>query len=201
MNDLLFGTTKSFQESLEKAIEITQKALAVNEDHPDGHAMLGYLYCYKREYDKAIAEGERAVTLNPGGAMAHSMYGLILTYAGRPEEAIPLLRKAVRLNPFGPSWYYLYLGHAYRDTGQFEEAVATYKRALLTSPNNIVAHVNLTAIYSMMGREKEARAEAGEVLRVNPKFSLDYWAKAISVYKDKSAIDNVIGALRKAGLK
>jgi adenylate cyclase len=53
----------------------------------------------------------------------------------------------------------------------------------------------------MMGREKEARAEAAEVLRVNPKFSLDYSARIISVFKDQSVIDNIIGAVRKAGLK
>ena len=31
----------------------------------------------------------------------------------------------------------------------------------------------------MMGREEEARAEAAEVLRINPKFSVDYFAKIL----------------------
>jgi Tfp pilus assembly protein PilF len=52
----------------------------------------------------------------------------------------------------------------------------------------------------MMGREKEARAEAEEVLRIDPKFSLDYFAKA-HPYKDQSQTDKVVNALRKAGLK
>jgi hypothetical protein len=52
----------------------------------------------------------------------------------------------------------------------------------------------------MMGREKEARAEAAEVLRINPKFSLDSYAKMIP-YKDQSQTDKIINALRKAGLK
>ena len=52
----------------------------------------------------------------------------------------------------------------------------------------------------MMGREKEARAEAAEVLRINPKFSVDSWAKRLP-YKDQSVTDNLINALRKAGLK
>ncbi len=52
----------------------------------------------------------------------------------------------------------------------------------------------------MMGREKEARAEAAEVLRINPKFSLDYFAKTLP-YKDQSVTDKVVNALRKAGLK
>ena len=52
----------------------------------------------------------------------------------------------------------------------------------------------------MMGREKEARAEAAEVLRINPKFSLDYFVKTLP-YKDQKVINNLIDALRKAGLK
>jgi hypothetical protein len=52
----------------------------------------------------------------------------------------------------------------------------------------------------MMGREKEARDEAEEVLRINPKFTLDSLIKIIP-YKDQSISDNYINALRKAGLK
>ena len=51
-----------------------------------------------------------------------------------------------------------------------------------------------------MGREKEARAEAAEILRINPKFSVDYFAKTIS-NKDQSVSDRAVAALRKAGLK
>ena len=53
----------------------------------------------------------------------------------------------------------------------------------------------LTAI-----REKEAHAEAVEVLRINPKYSLDSFAKTLS-YKDQSQNDKIVDALRKAGLK
>jgi len=40
-----------------------------------------------------------------------------------------------------------------------------------------------------MGKEKEARAEAAEVLRINPKFSVDYFVRAIA-YKDQSQTVN-----------
>jgi hypothetical protein len=52
----------------------------------------------------------------------------------------------------------------------------------------------------MMGLEKEARAEAAEVLRINPKFSLDKYANA-AFFKDQPQKDKVVNALRKAGLK
>jgi hypothetical protein len=51
-----------------------------------------------------------------------------------------------------------------------------------------------------MGREKEAYAEAAEVLRINPKFSVYNFVKALP-YKDQSVIDKIIDTSRKAGLK
>ena len=196
----MFGTTKSPQESLEKAIELTQEAIALDDGIPGAHATLGWLYCLKREYDKAIAEGERAVALGPSTWLAHNLYAMALVYAGRPEEAIPLFQKAIRLNPVGTTNLYLNFGHAYRDTGRFEEAVSAYRKSLQRSPDNILAHVSLAATYSMMGREKEARAEAAEAMRINPKWSLDLYAKR-QVYKDQSETDKLVNALRKAGLK
>ena len=68
---------------------------------------------------------------------------------------------------------------------------------------NIMAYLVLASAYSTMSREKEARAEAAEVLRINTKFWVDSWAKKsiTSLYKDQSEIDEVVDALRKAGLK
>ena len=95
------GPGKSPRESIEKGIEMAQKALAMDDSIAVAHALLGHFYALKREYDKAIAEGERAVALDPGGASGHMSYAMSLNYAGRSEEAIPLFQKAIRLNPFG----------------------------------------------------------------------------------------------------
>jgi adenylate cyclase len=193
--------TKSPQESLEKGIELAQKAIAMDDSLADAHALLCMLYNWKRQYDKAIVEGERAVALNPGGYPPLNTYALTLSAVGRPEEAIPLFQKGIRLNPFGPFPIYINFGKALRTTGRFEEAVSAYKKAIQLAPHIIDAHAGLAATYIMMGREKEARAEAEEVLRINPKFSVDSYAKVFVAYKDQSEIDKYINALRKAGLK
>jgi adenylate cyclase len=164
------------------------------------HALLCNLYSIKREYDKAIAEGERAVALNPGAANSLNSYANALRWAGRPDEAIPLFQKAIRLNPFGPAYLYREFGAALRQAGRVEEAVSPLKKAIQIGPDDIGAHLVLAVTYIMMGREKEARAEAAEVLRINPKFSVDTYAK-INPIKDQSKLDEFITGLRKAGLK
>jgi len=105
-NDYWLGNTKSPQETLEKAIELAQKALAMDDSLAGPHGLLCSLYTAKREYDKAIAEGERGVALNPGGTSELLNYAASLCYAGRPEEAIQLFQKAIRLNPFNPAGLY-----------------------------------------------------------------------------------------------
>jgi tetratricopeptide (TPR) repeat protein len=105
-NDYWLLNTKSPQETLEKAIELAQKALAMDDSIAGAHGLLCSLYLWKREYDKAIAEGERGVALNPGGTSELLNYAASLSYAGRPEEAIQLFQKAIRLNPFNPQGLY-----------------------------------------------------------------------------------------------
>jgi adenylate cyclase len=201
--DYWLGSTRSPRESLDKAIELVQKALALDDTTAEAHGFLGYLYTQKREYEKGIAQGERAVALNPGDSTVLVYYAMSLNFGGRSEEAITLLQKAIRLNPVGSYYNYLcnlHLGNALMMTGRFEEAVSAYKKVIQHTPNNIWGHIMLTATYSEMGREKEARAEAAEVLRINPKFSLDFFAKT-SLIKEQSVRDNVFNALRKVGLK
>jgi tetratricopeptide (TPR) repeat protein len=198
--DYWLGSGKSPQESIEKAIELSKKAIALDDAYAQPHGLLSFLYSIKREHEKALAEGERAVALDPNGADVYAWYAMSLTFAERPEDAIPLFQKAIRLNPFGPAWYFFNLGSALNLTGRFEEAVSAHKKALQRSPENLLAHVLLATTYSMMGREKEARAEAEEVLRLNPNFSLDYFAKALP-FKDQKVINKLMDALRKAGLK
>ncbi|HUL36250.1 MAG TPA: tetratricopeptide repeat protein, partial [Thermodesulfobacteriota bacterium] len=194
------GLGKSSRECIESGIEMVQKAIAMDDSVPIAHGLLSQFYSFKREYDKSIVEGERAVAVEPGGEVAHAFYATSLNFAGRWEEAVPMYQKALRLNPFGTTALYLNFGNSLRLSGRFEEAVSAYKKAIQLSPDNIIAHFSLSVTYVTMGQEKEARAEAAEVLRINPKFSVYNFAKALP-YKDQSVIDKIIDASRKAGLK
>jgi adenylate cyclase len=78
------------------------------------------------------------------------------------------------------------------------EALSNFKKAIQIAPDDMLAHLGLTGVYIMLGHEKEARAEAAEVLRINPKFSVDNYKKFLP---DTPETDRYIGNLHKAGLK
>ena len=154
----------------------------------------------QKKHDKAIAAAERAVELSPSGANAYAALGGALRYACRPNEAIPMVKKAISLNPISNSILLLALGRAYQMAGKYEDAIAVLKKSLQERPNDLFAHLHLSVCYVSLGREEQARAEATEILRIHPKFSLEHFAK-IFPYKDQSVVDHMIARLRKAGLK
>jgi adenylate cyclase len=187
-------------QALEQALALAQRAIAVDDSLAQAHATLGAVYLWKKQYDPAIAEEERAIALDANFADAYRWLGFILDFAGRPEEAIGLVEKAMRLNPHYPPFYLYFLGEAYRSTGRYEEAIAAFKRALTRNPDLLPAHLNLAVVYSELGREEEARAEAAEVLRINPKYSLEVLRQRFP-YKDPAVVERMVAALRRAGLK
>jgi adenylate cyclase len=110
------------------------------------------------------------------------------------------MEKAMRLNPRSPHYYLFVLGRAYRLTGQHEKAIVILKEAISRNPDSLFVRFQLAGIYSELGRGEEARAEAAEVLRLNPKFSLETWKQRVPL-KDPTVVEHWVDAARKAGLK
>ena len=200
MLDVWLGSSKSPKDSITKAIKLVKQAIVLDDTYAEAYGLLGYLFSMTRQHDKAVALGEKAVALNPNSAESHFRLGKTLTFSGRYEESIPEYKRAIRLNPIPPNMYFYSLGLSYGWTGQYEEAITWCKKATRLEPNSLYARIMMTVVYSLSRREEEARAAAAEVLRINPKFSLEKFEKKVT-YKKKTDKERVIGALRKAGLK
>ncbi len=200
MHSAILGISKSPKQSIGKAISLVKKAIELDDADGYNHAVLGFLLALTRQHDKAVAEAEKGVTLNPNVADIHAWMGITLRYSGRWREAIFAYEKAIRLNPIPPSWYSFGLGLAYAWTGRYEEAITECQKAVRDLPNSLYARMFMTVVYSLSGRDEKARTEAAEVLRINPKFTLENWEKRLK-YKNKDDHERFITALRKAGLK
>jgi tetratricopeptide (TPR) repeat protein len=198
--ELWLGVSKSPKQTITEAMKFLQKAIALDDTFAEAHGQLGWLFSMTRKHNKALAEGEKAITLNPNSAYSHMRYGKILTFAGRYEESIPILKKAIRLNPIPPNIYLYSLGISYCWTGEYEEAIIWCEKAVKKEPNSMFARLFMAMAYSFSGRDKEARIEAAEVLRIQPKFSLEKFAKK-ATFNNKADADRLISALRKTGLK
>lgn len=199
LTDLAFQWSQD-PDSLERVFTLGQQAVALDDSQPTAHETLAYAYIGKKQHAEAIREAQKAVELDPNSADAYATLGEVLSFAGQAEDGLPFIQKAMRLNPRYPVPYLWALGYASYLTGRIDEALVIAKRILIRNPDHQTAHVLLTVIYSELDRLEEARAEAAEILRISPHFSLEA-IKQRMPQKDQAALRRYIEGLRKAGLE
>jgi TolB-like protein/Flp pilus assembly protein TadD len=187
-------------QTLAQALAAAQRVLALNDAAPWGYTLLGDVYLWQKQYDQALAEMERAVALAPTDAGSYAALAVVLSSMGRTEETLEAAAQALRLKPFTADDHLASVGTAYAVAGRYAEAVAPLQRYLSHYPNILPAHLTLAVVYSELGKEAEARAEAAEVLRLNPNFSLEIHRQRVPI-KDPAVVERQLAALRKAGLK
>jgi serine/threonine-protein kinase len=95
------GETLS-SESLPKARTAAARALALDADLAEGHAVMGYTLLYLWDLSGSEAGFRRALQLNPSDATGHFWYGARLAAAGRFDEAIAQAERAWELDPKSP---------------------------------------------------------------------------------------------------
>ena len=186
--------------ALDRSQGAARKAVALDDSLSEAHTVLGWNSLWKKQHDVAIAELERAVSLDPNSEWAYGFLAQVLNFAGRPDEAIGFAKKAMRLDPNYPPWQVFHLAHSYFLLRRYDEAIAALQDALRRNPDFSPARRVLAVAYAELGREKEARAEVAEILRISPGASLDRWRERWP-QRPQAELERFIAGLRKAGMK
>jgi adenylate cyclase len=148
------------------------------------------------------AEVEQLRVLDPDSAIGYYALAQVENTMAKPAEALVALGQTMRLDPRDPDKYLIEQGKSYSQLGRYEEAILAFKRYIAGYPDNFWSHAYLVQDYIELGRDDAARAEATEVLRLNPQFSLKMMSPTVSPkgkvleYQERFNRD-----LRKAGLK
>jgi adenylate cyclase len=184
--------------ALDEAHRTANRAVQLNPTLPQAHASLGVVLVWKRQHDAGVAEFEKAVALNPN--FTDWRMAIALVYAGQSERALDVLKSHMRLDPFyvplAPHW----LGIAHHTLGQYPEALAALSECALRAPNYGAVHLWLAATHARMGQMDAARAEAGNVLALDPEFTIERVAGSSISFKHKEANESCFEAMRIAGL-
>jgi adenylate cyclase len=182
---------------LQRASELAQKALALDDSNSTALALLSYVDWMQRRFDQAVADAERAVAINPNSAEDFDALATALGTAGKLEEALRAAEKAMRLDPARQDFYAAEAGVIYNEMGRYQEAVPFLKQALTAYPNHLSAHLAIIMAYVELGRDQDARAEAAEIMRISPHFAV----AAGGPFKDEALNQRVRSDFHKAGLK
>jgi TolB-like protein len=184
--------------TLDLAIKFARTAIKLNPSLPEAYAELGYNIIRKRDFDAATAAAERAIALNPTFAdyrLAQVFYSI-----GEPARAIAIAKEQMRLDPFHPHFAPLMVGVAHYHLKEYYDAQHWLSEAIGRAPNHQYGHAFLAATYAQLGRLEDAHAEAAEVLRLNPRYSISGTQERVSVLKRAEDMEHLVDGLRKAGL-
>ncbi len=195
------GLTADTELALEHATDLARKAVEMEDITGLPHLMMGLIHLQKSEHDKALAEAEQAVLDRPSCDLSYAAKGFILNYLGRTTEAVELANYAIRLAPVhSPPFYQVVLAGALYGSGRLEEAIGVAEEALRKDRQYLDALVILAASKVALNRMDEAAEIANRIRQSKPDFSLENFART-QPYRNPDSLDQLLGALRKAGLR
>ena len=186
---------------LDLALDMATTAVALEDSA--GELALSLTYLYRRQYDQAVSAAKSAakklVSAGPKDPSGYAQLANVYNFLGRHKEAIELAEEAAQIHPLH-NWPLI---RAYYLTGRQEDAVTVAEQHLtprVTFAFAVLRHIDLAILYSELGRKEEAKAEAAEVLKLVPDFSVEIYGER-AAYKDPAQVERDMAALRKAGLK
>jgi hypothetical protein len=81
--------------------------------------------------------------------------------------------------------------------GRYHDSASVLQQTASVYPNLLVARLALTYTYVELGRERDARLQAAEIMRISPNYS----AASLPGGKDEALSRRDRDGLRRAGLK
>ena len=195
---VIFGWTKSPEEVSRRALELTQRAMELDDSLPQTHFARSNAYRALRRLDEATAAAQRAIALDPNYADAYAALAITLNYAGQPEAGIDAVRKSMRLNPRYSFFMVWILAQGYYLLGHYDKAIAELQKVVESNPSFVQGHKLLAAAYGQVGKVEDAEWEAEEVLTLLPDFSIEEESRR-APYRSPG-LEHYIDGLRKAGL-
>jgi adenylate cyclase len=202
LNAGFLGWAENAERNFHEALELAQRAVALNPRYPNAHFALGLVCMWTRRPERGIAAFEEAIKLNPSFAAAHVMLGQMYLYAGRREETIDLAEKGIRLSPSDPRLFIWLpaLAGAHYQMQHYEAAVEAGRRSWSLNRNWPHGLRYVVAGLAQLGRFKEAQAALAELKQMdaNLEFSASVFRRN---WPDPADVNHLLDGLRKAGFE
>lgn len=140
---LTYANLLSRDDGVRNAKSAVQKALEIDENLAEAHALLSEIAWWEDDHVKDEVEAKRAVELNPSLTDAYSILGTIKLTNGYPTEAIKFYETAYQLDPLSARIVRL-LGQMYLYRGRDKEAQEHWGRSLRITPLEAMYGIGLS---------------------------------------------------------
>jgi serine/threonine protein kinase/Tfp pilus assembly protein PilF len=194
-------------ESLAKARESFEQALAFDPGYAHAHAGLAVFYfglgalSIRRMTEMAPlakSAAEKALAIDPTLSEAHSVLGLVtgaVEYDWKRAEGH--FQAAMTVEPVPPLVRVRYALYFLTPLRRFEEAVAQYQRALETDPLSMMVHFGLAFAYYCEDRYDEAIEHAASAVELYPNYWLVHFGLGLALAQ-KGSLEKAIASFESA---
>jgi len=183
------------------AVEIAQRAVAMDPTLPQTHWSLGRALRFAGEADASVDAMRKSIEISPNFADGHAWLAQTLLFDGRIDEAEQHLRRAFELNPAYPFWYLAVEGNCRFHRGDYEGAVVRFREAMARNPSSQFARRGLIAALGLLGRREEGEWELAEAQVSGANLSISGTARlSQAVFRSAAFREQVIDGLHRAGV-
>lgn len=175
LDEIRLGWTEDADRSFAEAETLYWRAVAIDPDCPDCHALLAYIELRRRNDERAVAAMEKAVTMAPRSAELAAYLGYVYETVGRYQDAIAAYDRAMGLSAHFPSWIATNLGFVLCIAGRLHDARRTFLGVTANDPAYVRAHLGQAIAYRRLGLMEDALRASREVTRLDPLFSVEAW--------------------------
>ena len=193
------GWSENPEASLNLAIDAAAVSQSIDDSNPDTYALLTWIHLSLRKYNQAFDLAKQAMVLGPNNSFVVGVASDVALFCDRPHDMIVLLNKAMRLCPIYPAWYPSSLAWAYLLMDRREDAIDSAKTSSGIDPDYPFNYMVLAIAFAESECEQEARTAIGNLLRIDPSYSLRTFSEC-QPFRDAKVLNRHIEGLRKAGL-
>src|SRR5438477_311317 len=138
-------------------------------DSAEARLLLGTTKMNAQEFAEALVDLKKAVELNPQLPDVFSYYGLALLATGDMAGAADAFRKELESNP-NDFVSNLQLGVVFKQDQRYDEARASFDRALRVRPGDPGVRYQLATLDLAAGNIEPARAKLERLIQETPQF-------------------------------
>jgi TolB-like protein len=196
------GSWTPIGEFTDKALELGIRSVALDEQEPWGHLVLGLAHARRRRSDLALRHLSRSVELIPSFALGYAGLGYALACGGEPERGLQSLEQAHRLSPrdpflalYSPTVRYMALFALER----YQETIEVCRATIALHPNHAGAWRLMTVSLGLIGEIDQAKEALAHTLTLQPDLSSAH-VENDTVYVNSADRIRFLEGLRKAGL-
>jgi tetratricopeptide (TPR) repeat protein len=165
--------SRPWAETIPKARQAAQKALALDHNLAESHHAMSAVHCHEWDWKAAESEYRQTLVLNPGLAIAHGGYSDVLRHLGRVEEGITQAKFALEADPLALQTNRM-LGEVYITARRYDRAIAQFRRGLDLHPNDSSLLYEMAWAWLYEGdsaKARQAMLQSQSIEGVDPRLS------------------------------